>query len=150
MVTQPVFMGGKIVYSNQMARLAEELETGRYDQTYADVIVDVDEAYWQIVSIAAKKKLADAYADLLRTLEQDVQKSVAAGVMTEADALQIKVKANEADMLWTKADNGLTLAKMLLCKRVGLPLESPVVLADEQTDLIPQPAACCSKGMEGI
>lgn len=147
---QPVFVGGKIVYSNQMARLAEELETARYDQTYADVIVDVDEAYWQIVSIAAKKKLADAYADLLRTLEQDVQKSVAAGVMTEADALQIKVKANEADMLRTKADNGLTLAKMLLCKRVGLPLESPVVLADEQADLIPQPAACCSKGMDGI
>ena len=147
---QPVFVGGKIIYSNQMARLAEQLETARYDQAYADVIVDVDEAYWQIVSIAAKKRLADAYAELLHALERDVQKSVEAGVMTEADALQIKVKANEADLLRTKAGNGLTLSKMLLCKRVGLPLESAVVLADEQTDLIPQPAVGGTKGMDGV
>ena len=30
-----------------------------YDQQYQQVIVDVDQAYWQIVSIANKKKLAD-------------------------------------------------------------------------------------------
>ena len=131
---QPLFVGGKIIYSNQMAALAEELEEARYDQAYADILVDVDEAYWQIVSIAGKKKLAEAYADLLHTLESDVQKSVEAGVMTEADALQIKVKANEADLLRTKAGNGLTLAKMLLCKRVGLPLDNQVTLVREGTD----------------
>lgn len=147
---QPVFVGGKIVYSNQMAQLARELESARYDQAYADVIVDVDEAYWQIVSIAAKKKLADAYADLLHTLEADVQKSVTAGVMTESDALQIRVKVNEAEMLRTKADNGLTLSKMLLCKRIGLPLDSPVTLADEQIDLIPQPVTGGTKSLDRV
>ncbi len=147
---QPLFVGGKIIYSNQMAALAEELEEARYDQAYADILVDVDEAYWQIVSIAGKKKLAEAYADLLHTLESDVQKSVEAGVMTEADALQIKVKANEADLLRTKAGNGLTLAKMLLCKRVGLPLDSQVTLADEGTDLIPQPLDPAYKDFDSI
>ncbi|MBQ9660341.1 MAG: TolC family protein [Bacteroidales bacterium] len=147
---QPVFVGGKIIYSNQMAKLARELETARYDQTYADVIVDVDEAYWQIVSIAAKKRLADSYADLLHTLEADVQKAVTAGVMTESDALQIRVKVNEGEMLRTKAGNGLTLSKMLLCKRIGLPLDSAVTLADEQIDLIPQPVAGGTKSLDNI
>lgn len=147
---QPLFVGGKIIYSNQMAALAEDLEKARYDQAYGDVIVDVDEAYWQIVSIAGKKQLADTYADLLHALEQDVEKSIAAGVMTEADGLQIKVKANEADILKTKAGNGLTLAKMLLCKRIGLPLTSSITLADENASLIPQPGQGGSRDFESI
>ena len=114
------------------------------------MLVDVDQAYWQIVSVANKKQLAESYADLLHHMEKDVNIAVDEGVSTESDALQIKVKANEADMLRTKADNGLTLAKMLLCKRVGLPLESPVVLADENADLIPVPQVRRGKDMDAI
>jgi len=121
-VQQPVFVGGKIVYSNKMAALAEDLAQSRYDLEETKVVLDVDQAYWQIVSIAGKKRLSESYADLLHTLQADVDASVRAGVMTESDALQIKVKVNEAEMLRTKATNGLTLAKMLLCQRIGLPL----------------------------
>ena len=149
-VEQPVFVGGKIIYSNQMAKLAEELAQAKYDGAYADVIVDVDQAYWQIVSIAAKKQLAQAYADLLHKMENDVDVAIAAGVMTESDALQVKVKANEADMMLAKATNGLVLAKMLLCKRIGLPLDSTVVLADEKLDIVPTPALQVEKSMEDI
>lgn len=149
-VQQPVFMGGKIVYSNQMAALAEELARSRYDQEYADVIIDVDQAYWQIVSIAAKEQLAESYAGLLHQLEHDIRVSVDEGVMTEADALQVKVKANEADMLLTKSRNGLTLAKMLLCQRIGLPLDSQIVLADEGSDVIPVPAREPGKDIESV
>ena len=98
-VEQPLFVGGKIIYSNQMAGLAEKLAQARYDGAYADVIVDVDQAYWQIVSIAAKDKLAEAYADLLQKMVADVDASIAAGMLTESDALQVKVKANEAEMM---------------------------------------------------
>ena len=147
---QPVFVGGKIVYSNKMAALAEELAKSKYDMKYADVVIDVDQAYWQIVSIANKKRLAESYADLLHRLEQDVETSVAAGVMTSSDALQIKVKANEADMLLTKSTNGLQLAKMLLCKRVGLPLDSAVTLADEDMEIIPVPGAADDKTLDAI
>ncbi|MBO4756842.1 MAG: TolC family protein [Bacteroidales bacterium] len=149
-VQQPVFMGGKIVYSNQMAALAEELARSRYDQEYADIIIDVDQAYWQIVSIAAKERLAESYAGLLHQLEHDIRVSVDEGVMTEADALQVKVKSNEADMLLTKSRNGLTLAKMLLCKRIGLPLDSEIVLADENTEVIPVPVKETGKDIESV
>lgn len=149
-VKQPVFVGGKIIYSNQMASLAQDLAAAKYDLKYADVIVDVDEAYWQIISIANKKKLAQSYADLLHQMEKDVDSAIAAGVSTQSDALQVKVKANEADMLLTKADNGLTLAKMLLCQRIGLPLESEIVLADENLEMIPEPQNPGEKSLEDI
>ena len=45
-LVQPVFMGGKIIYSNQMATLAEQLAASRYDMKYAETVVTVDQAYW--------------------------------------------------------------------------------------------------------
>ena len=149
-VEQPVFVGGKIYYSNRMASLARELAESRYDQKEAEIVVDVDQAYWQIVSIEGKCRLAEAYADLLHTLQHDVEASVAAGVMTESDALQIKVKANEADMLFNKSKNGLALARMLLCKRIGLPLDTQVVLADEGADELRVPVRGDMRTMEEI
>ena len=150
-VQQPVFVGGKIVYSNQMADLATELARSRYDQQYADLVSEVDQAYWQVVSVAAKRELAQAYVGLLQQLEKDVAASVAAGVMTHADELQIQVKANEARMLLTKATNGLSLSRMLLCQRMGLPLETEIRLADEGTEVVPMPAVSEDrKGLEAV
>lgn len=149
-VEQPLFAGGKIIYSNQMASLAENLADAKYDMKYADVLLDVDQAYWQIVSIAAKKKLAQSYSELLHQMQTDVQYAIQAGVATESDALQIQVKANEADMLYTKSTNGLELAKMLLCKRVGLPLDTEIVLADEDLEVIPVPVLASEKSLDDI
>ncbi len=149
-VQQPVFVGGKIIYSNQMAVLAQQLSEAKYDMKEADVLLDVDQAYWQIISIANKKKLAESYAALLEEMEKDVQTAVNAGVSTESDLLQVRVKANEARMMLTKATNGLTLSKMLLCQRIGLPLDSAIVLADETLEVIPEPGRPVEKSLEDI
>ncbi len=138
-VQQPVFMGGKILAANKMASDAEQLARTQYAQEYSQLMVDVEQAYWQIVSIAAKKRLSEGYAELLHQMEKDTDALIAEGFATPSDALTIKVKANEADMLLTKATNGLALSKMLLCKECGLPLDSEITLADEDLDRIPEP-----------
>lgn len=147
---QPVFAGGKIVASNRIAALAEQLSMSQYDSKCQETLLAVDQAYWQVVSVASKKKLAESYADLLHCMVADADASVAEGVATEADALTVKVKANEADMLFTKASNGLVLSKMLLCKQIGLPLESDVMLADENAEMLPQVSVSPVKDMEDI
>ncbi len=121
---QPLFAGGKIIYSNQMASLAEELADAKYDMKYADMLLDVDQAYWQIVSIAAKKKLAQSYSELLHQMQADVDQAIRAGVATESDALQIRVKANEADMLYmlTDADQMALLKSMTARPRWSVPI----------------------------
>ena len=147
---QPVFMGGKIVNANRMAKLAEELSRSQYDQEYQELLITVDQAYWQVVSISNKKKLAENFADLLEKMEHDVNISVKEGVATESDALAIKVKANEANMMKTKATNGLVLAKMLLCKEVGIDLDTDITLADESLDAVPVPQMSPEKDLESI
>ena len=149
-VTQPIFAGGKIIAANRIAELAEELAKDKYDSKYSEIIVAVEKAYWQIVAISAKKELAESYAELLAKMSGDMNTLVAEGIATESDLLAVKVKANEADGMLLKATNGLTLAKMLLCKEIGLPLDSSVVLEDEGTEEIPLPEEEISKNMEDI
>ena len=149
-VQQPLFVGGKIIASNRMAKYAEELARYEYDGDYDDILINVDQAYWQVVSVANKRKLAESYSELLHKMQDNVEISVKEGVATEADALTIKVKTNEADMTLTKANNGLVLAKMLLCKQIGLPLDSEITLADEGLEVVPLPEAEPEKSMEEI
>ena len=147
---QPVFMGGKIIAANRIAALAEELSKSKYDISQRQLISEVDKSYWQIVSIAAKERTAEVYADLLHKMEHDAQVTADEGLLTGSDVLQVKVKANEADMLLNKAKNGLSLAKMLLCKQIDLPLDSDIVLDDELTDEIASPVLPAAKSMDDI
>jgi len=149
-VTQPLFLGGKVIAANRIAALAEELAYDKYDTKYRQIIVGIDQSYWQIVAIAAKKELAESYSGLLKKMLGDVDAMVAEGVATESDRLNIKVKANEADGMLLKATNGLRLAKMLLCKEIGLPLDSEVVLADEGGEAVPMPKVLSSKTMDDV
>ena len=136
-LTQPLYMGGKIRAYNKITRYAEELARQQHNSGMQDVILSTDQAYWQVVSLANKKRLAESYLQLLQKLDGDMQKMIAEGVATKADGLSVKVKVNEAEMTMTKVDDGLSLARMLLCQLCGLDLSSPITLADEQEENLP-------------
>lgn len=123
-LTQPLFMGGKLLAMHKMASLASDLANVEYDKKKDELLIGVDEAYWQVVSVKHKKELAEQYAALLDTLTHDVEEMVAAEVATRGDLTKVRVKLNEAHMSLTKATNGLALAKMLLAQRCGMPLNS--------------------------
>lgn len=147
---QPVFMGGKIVAANKMAALAENLAESKYDISRTEVINEVDNAYWQTVSIANKKNLAKDYAALLEQMLHDTEILEEEGMATQADLLTVKVRANEAAMLLTKASNGLVLSKMLLCQLCGMDPRSEIELADEQSETLPLPSPVIHKTDEEI
>lgn len=136
-LVQPVFMGGKIITYNQITAYAKELAMSMNDQKLQDLLYKTDETYWQVVSLVNKKKLADAYVELLRKTDEDMAALIAEGVATQADGLSVKVKLNEAEMAQTKVNNGLALSRMLLAQLCGLPLTDTLTLADEQLDNFP-------------
>ena len=136
-LVQPVFMGGKIVTYNQITAYAKELAMSMNDQKLQDLLYKTDETYWQVVSLVNKKKLADAYVELLRKTDEDMAALITEGVATQADGLSVKVKLNEAEMAQTKVNNGLALSRMLLAQLCGLPLTDTLTLADEQLDNFP-------------
>ena len=138
-LTQPIFMGGKIIAYNKITKFAEQLAESQHATELQDVILNTDQAYWQVISLVNKKKLAESFLELVKKLDSDVSKMVAEGVATKADELSVKVKVNEAEMTLTKVENGLSLSKMVLCQLCGIPLDTPITLADESMENITLP-----------
>ena len=136
-LTQPLYMGGKIRAYNKITKYAEELAQEQHQGDMQEVIMSTDQAYWQVISLVNKKKLAEGYLKLLQQLDSDVEKMIAEGVATKADGLSVRVKVNEAEMTLTKVEDGLSLARMLLCQLCGIDLSSPITLADENMENIP-------------
>ncbi|MBQ5508653.1 MAG: TolC family protein [Muribaculaceae bacterium] len=131
LVTQPIYMGGKIKAMNQITRYAEQIAQRLHDRKAEDVVCEVDQAYWLVVSLKSKERLAQSYLDLVTRLDNDVKKMLEQGVATNATLLSVDVKVNEANVALTKVRNGLVLARMALAQLCGEPLDEPMILADE-------------------
>ena len=139
-LTQPVYMGGKIVAMNRLTHFAEELAREEHNAEVQNVIYAVDGAYWQVVSLKAKRDLAESYVNLLDSLDRNVRLMVQEGVATKADQLSVDVKLNTARVDLTKVENGLVLSRMALAQICGLPLNSPMMLNDENITHLVTPA----------
>ncbi|WP_338372895.1 TolC family protein [Dysgonomonas capnocytophagoides] len=128
---QPLFMGGKIVAYNDIMKNSQALAAAQKDTKLQDIITEVDAGYWQVVSLAYKKELAESYKSLLEKMHSDISTMEQEGVATKADVLSVAVKLNEADMTLTKVDNGLALSRMALNQLCGLSIDENVKLSDE-------------------
>lgn len=136
MVRQPFYMGGAIIAANKMADIGESMAANNEDLVTQNTLYSIDRTYWTTVSLKQKKKLAYSYRDLVKKLDDDVNKMIGQGVATKADGLRVDVKVNEADMQIVQVEDGLVLSKMLLCQLCGLPLEEDIVLADEDKNTL--------------
>lgn len=134
MVTQPVFMGGAITAVNKIADINEEMAANSLEMKRQGTLYNIEQAYWQVVSLRHKQKLAESYVALVKKLKDDVQKMIDQGVAIKGDGLSVGVRVNEAEMALTQVTDGLELSKMLLCQLCGLPVDEKITLADEESE----------------
>ena len=138
--TQPIFMGGKIKELYNIATYGENLAKAQQENKITELLLEVDEAYWRVVSVENKVALAKEYRDLIAKVDSNVTIMIEEGVATKAESLKVKVKLNEAEMTLSKAEDGLNLSKMALNQLCGLPLDETYKLADQdlETETITQ------------
>ena len=121
---QPVFMGGKIVNANRMAKLAEELSRAQYDKEYQDLLTTVDQAYWQVVSVSNKKRLAENFADLLEKMEHESLDAVPTPQMSpEKDIEQIyqdRPETRSLDLAASIYEKKMKMARADMMPKVAL------------------------------
>ena len=148
MLRQPIYMGGAITAANRMAEINEQLSANSFNAANQNTLYTIDQTYWTVVSLRQKERLAKSFLELVKKLDSDVHKMIQEGVATRADGLKVDVKVNEAEMAVTQVENGLSLAKMLLCQLCGLPVSDKITLADENTDNLSASAASAQFNME--
>ena len=133
-LTQPIYMGGEIRALNDIAKYTGEVLEATRNNMSQEVIYGVDEAYWTVISLKSKKKLAESFVNVVDSLHYNVSAMYGEGVATKADVLSVDVKLNEAKIMLTKVDNGLKLSRMALAQACGLPVDTEMQLADEDLD----------------
>ena len=127
---QPIYMGGKIRTANQMAQIGESIASENIRMNKANTITEADEAYWQYVSVKEQLAAAEKYQALLKGLVKNLTDTYETGMSNRNDLLKAQVRFNEASLMVQKANNGLELSRMNLCRVIGFPLQAEVAVND--------------------
>ncbi len=135
---QPIFLGGRIVNGNRLAHVGEEVSRLQKRQTEDEVRKDVEQYYWQLVSLHSKHQTLEKVIAMLDTLTTQVQSYVDAGVTTINDLLEVKLKRNEMLVAKSELDNGISVLRMLLSQYVGKGTSGSVdVASDIEVGVVP-------------
>ncbi|MDD6052730.1 MAG: TolC family protein, partial [Bacteroidales bacterium] len=119
-LSQPVYAGGRIVNGNRLARLGVEAARLQQELQEKQTASQVEEKYWQVVSLEEKRKTVDMAVATLDTLLRDVTQARDAGILTETELLQVRLERNRLRSDMVRLRGGLRLAKMDLFNVMGL------------------------------
>lgn len=125
--SEAIYAGGKVRTGKAAAHKGVEIKEAQRALTTAEVLLHVETAYWQVVQVNEKIVLANRFKEMLEVLHQDLQNSYDAGLIYKNDLLRVEVNLNEATLNITKAEDGLTLAKLRLGQLTG---SKEIVIAD--------------------
>ena len=125
-VTQPVFMGGKIISGYRMAALGTEMARLNSELKAEEVTVSVDEAYWMYVKTCKLLETAESLDSTVSEVYRFVEDAIDVGMATSTDLVKVEVQRNNAALAVAKARNGKRLSMMNLCHILGLPLTTEI------------------------
>lgn len=118
-VVQPVYMGGQIVNGNKLAKVGVEAAELKAQLTEEEILQQVEEYYWLIISLKEKKKTLEQAKEFLDTLQRDVNTAAEAGLVSKNDPLKVKLKWYEIYYNLEKVQNGIQLATNALGQMIG-------------------------------
>lgn len=125
-VSQPVFMGGKIISGYRMAALGTEMAKLNSELKAEEVTVSVDEAYWMYVKTCRLLEAAESFDSTVTEVYRFVEDAIDVGMATSTDLVKVEVQRNNAALAVAKARNGKRLSMMNLCHILGLPLTTEI------------------------
>lgn len=138
MAVQPVFMGGRIVNGNKLAKLGIDAAKLQAEIAKNEIDLKTEELYWTIISLQEKTKILVSVKQLLDTLQHDATTAVNAGIIHKNDLLKVKLKQSEIKSLELQLTNGILLAKSALCQHIGIVYSENFSLSDSLVE-IPNP-----------
>ena len=129
-VTLPLYAGGQLTAANRLARIGQAVSEEQQRKARMQVIADVDNAYYTLISVRSKVQMLEAYSRQMQGLYDQVQLSVRAQLATENDLLRIATKQNEIHYQLQKARNGEQLCQLALANVIGTSFDQTIIPTD--------------------
>lgn len=122
LMTQPIYMGGKVSNAIKLADLGVCVSQLDKQKSEVEVLELVDKAYYKVIEVEEVLKSAQKYQAVVKEFHRQIENAYNQGMKNRNDVMKISVRLNEAELLVQRAKNGLRLAKMNLFYTIGLPL----------------------------
>ena len=120
-LTQPDFAVGRIINGNALAVKGLEAAKLQGDIRRRQTVADVEELWWNVVSVEDKLKVIEELGQTLDRMESLLGAAVGAGLAGDTELLKLRLKRSELSAAGRKAVGGRRLAKMNLFNAIGQP-----------------------------
>lgn len=127
---EPVYAGGKVRASNELAALQLEASKVRAQQSADSVLLLTEQKYWNLVHIQEQYKVILANEHLLDTVMKQQNDLLVSGLIARNDQLKVKVQRSKLLLNKSKLENGRKLALLDFCYYTGMPYDSTLVMED--------------------
>ncbi|MDD4003934.1 MAG: efflux RND transporter permease subunit [Elusimicrobiaceae bacterium] len=124
---QPVFVGGRIVNGNRLARVGAAAAHEQFQLKRDEVLLESEKKYRRLLVLEEKRKTLLAYAEMLESLYKQVNQAAGLGLVTRTDVLRVGLKRAELGASRTELEKGIALAQRDLRLYAGLPEGDPII-----------------------
>ena len=138
-VSQMIFDGAYFV-GLEAARVYAELSTKDYELTKINVAEAVTKAYYTVLVNEERASFARENADRLDTLLYETRVMYENGFAEKIDVDRITVQYNNAKTQLNNVERSVEIGYQLLKFQMGMPINTPITLADRIEDIDLDPA----------
>ena len=129
-ITQNIYSGSAVRNSHEIAQTQEIIASEEKRFTGAQIILQTDKTYWQVVADGELRNLAFRYRDIIQYLVNTTLDKVEEEVLSRTVYLQAKVNLNEAELKLIQSENNLKLSEMALNRLIGNEITAEIAIED--------------------
>ena len=129
-ITQNIYSGSAVRKSHEIAQTQEIIASEEKRFTGAQIVLETDKTYWQVVADGELRNLAFRYRDIIQYLVNTTLDKVEEEVLSRTVYLQAKVNLNEAELKVIQSENNLKLSEMALNRLIGNEITAEIAIED--------------------
>ena len=133
-ISQPIYTGGKIKIGNEMAAKGVAIREEQKRMSEQELLLTVEQQYWQIVALQEKQKTIDSFRELLEQLAIQVNDAYKAGLIIRNDIYKVQLEQSQLAINENKLRNGRALALRQFSHTIGTDYDSTLVLQENLDD----------------
>lgn len=131
-LTQPLDVFGAIKTGNKAAKFTKSASAYALDQVTNDVTLEAKVAFFAVLRAQKFLKVQESTVAVLEEHLKQAQMRYSAGTIAKFDVLRAETELANARQALISAQNNVELAKAAFNNVLGLPLDSPVELAEPE------------------